>query len=285
MANGGWSMSKLAQRLNRTLAAGLIATALGACAATPPPADFEAGYRAYQRSDFQAALAIWRPLAESGHALAQYNLGLMHAEGRGLAQNRNLAVAWLGKAAAQGVPEAAFNLAGLRLAGAKPDYQAARRLLQAAAEAGLARAQHSLAKLYEYGLGGPSDDERAFHHFSLAAAQGHLGAMYNLGKVYRDGRGVTADEATSIKWFRAAGEAGYAKGQAKLGDRYAKGRGVPLDDLRAFFWTTLAARQGLPSAVEKLPGRKAKLTVEQLREAERRLGDFKPETGPTRKTE
>ena len=80
-------MSKLIQRLDRWLAAGLIAAALGACAATPPPADFDAGYRAYQRSDFQAALAIWRPLAESGHALAQYNLGLMHAEGRGLAQN------------------------------------------------------------------------------------------------------------------------------------------------------------------------------------------------------
>ena len=219
-------MSTFTQRLDRALAAGLIAAMLGACVAAPPPGDFDAGYQAYQKGDFQAALAIWRPLAESGHAVAQYNLGLMHAEGRGLAQNRELAIGWLDKAAAQGVPEAAFNLAGLHLASTKPDYAATRRLLGIAADAGLDRAQHSLAKLYEYGLGGPKDAGRAFQYFSQAAKRGHLGAMYNLGKIYRDGRGIVADEAASIEWFRAAATAGYAKGQAKLGDRYARRLGV-----------------------------------------------------------
>ncbi len=239
---------------------------------------FEVGYRAYQDGDFATALDYWRPLAESGYALAQYNLGLMYAEGRGLDQDPEQAKAWLAKAAAQGVPEAAFNLAGFHLAGAEPDYRAARPLLEAAAEAGLRRAQHSLAKLHEYGLGGPKDPKQAYRYFSRAAAQGHLGAMYNLGKVYRDGRGVAADEALSIRWFRAAAEAGYAKGQAKLGDRYAEGRGVPQDDLEAYVWTALAARQGLPRADEKAAARKGKLSAARLSEAGRRIAEFKPQT-------
>ena len=40
-------------------------------------ADFQAGKEAYERGDDAAALREWRPLAEQGHAKAQYGLGLM----------------------------------------------------------------------------------------------------------------------------------------------------------------------------------------------------------------
>ncbi|MCH7957585.1 MAG: hypothetical protein IIB63_08540, partial [Proteobacteria bacterium] len=42
--------------------------------APPARADFEAGWRAYQRGDFPGALEAWRPLADAGDARAQFNV-------------------------------------------------------------------------------------------------------------------------------------------------------------------------------------------------------------------
>jgi TPR repeat protein len=51
-------------------------------------------------------------LAESGHAPAQFNLGLMYALGEGgLAEDKTEAVRWFRKAADQGEVKAQFNLA------------------------------------------------------------------------------------------------------------------------------------------------------------------------------
>src|SRR5512141_852563 len=46
------------------------------CLVVPAWADFEAGMDANTRGDYATALREWRPLAEQGDALAQYNLGV-----------------------------------------------------------------------------------------------------------------------------------------------------------------------------------------------------------------
>ena len=43
--------------------------------ATSTQAGVDEGLTAYQRGDYQAALKVWRPLAEQGDAQAQHNLG------------------------------------------------------------------------------------------------------------------------------------------------------------------------------------------------------------------
>ncbi len=50
-------------------------------------ADFQAGLDTAERVDYAAALKEWRPLAEQGHAKAQYNLGVMYDDGEGVAQD------------------------------------------------------------------------------------------------------------------------------------------------------------------------------------------------------
>ena len=50
-------------------------------------ADYQAGFYAYDRGDYATALKEWRPLAEQGHAKAQYNLGIMYDDGEGVAQD------------------------------------------------------------------------------------------------------------------------------------------------------------------------------------------------------
>ncbi len=64
---------------------------------------FDEGVAAYDRGDYATALKEYRPLAEQGHAAAQYNLGLMYANGKGVPQDFIQAHMWLNLAAAQSV--------------------------------------------------------------------------------------------------------------------------------------------------------------------------------------
>ena len=262
------------------LKAALVALLTGCWLAAPAgAADFAAGYAAYQRGDFAAALSEWRPLAEAGDAKAQFNLGVMYDEGKGVVRSRAMTVEWWERAAAQQMPLALHNLAHLYLGGgdgAEPDYDRARELLQQATKLGLPRSTYTLGKMYEYGLGSPRDDAKAVELFKLAAERGFDRAQYNLGKMYRDGRGVPRDPTAAVRWFRAAAEQGYGKAQSHLGRRLAKGEGVPRDDVEAYKWTALAAAQGVRAARDNLLALKARMSDEQIAEGERLKNDFKP---------
>ncbi len=96
---------------------------------------FEDGYDAYQRGDFATARKLWTELAEAGEVRAQYNLGIIYDEGRGVAANRDAARQWWRKAAEQNLPEALHNLATSYLFGvdAKDDHAEALGLLVQAA--------------------------------------------------------------------------------------------------------------------------------------------------------
>ena len=64
--------------------------------------DYDAGLKAYSVGDYEAALEEWRPSAEQGDALAQYNLGFMYSNGEGVPQDYAEAVKWYRMAAEQG---------------------------------------------------------------------------------------------------------------------------------------------------------------------------------------
>ena len=73
-------------------------------------ADFNKGLMAAHLGDFKTALAEWTPLAEQGHDTAQYHLGVMHDNGKGVPENDKTAVKWYTLAAEQGHAKAQFNL-------------------------------------------------------------------------------------------------------------------------------------------------------------------------------
>ena len=115
----------------------LIAVFLVALAA-PAWADFQAGFDAYERGDYTTALKEYRPLAEQGDAVAQFNLGVMYGKGEGVPQDYVAAVKWYRKAAEQGD----------------------------------AVAQSILGVMYGLGEGVPQDYVQAHMWFNLAVAQG-----------------------------------------------------------------------------------------------------------------
>ncbi|MGB7369299.1 MAG: sel1 repeat family protein, partial [Methylovirgula sp.] len=63
---------------------------------------FEDGLAAFKRSDYATALRLWRSLADQGNADAQYNLGVMYANGQGVPQDYAEAAKWYRLAADQG---------------------------------------------------------------------------------------------------------------------------------------------------------------------------------------
>ena len=94
-------------------AAGMAATAPKkptVPAAAPAMSQFGQGVAAYDRADYATAYRMWRPLADQGHASAQYNLGVSYDNGQGVAQDYAAAVSWYRKAADQGNASAQSNL-------------------------------------------------------------------------------------------------------------------------------------------------------------------------------
>ena len=58
----------------------------------------------------RAGLVALTAMADQGNVSAQYNLGLMYAQGQGVPQDDAAAASWLRKAADQGYASAQFNL-------------------------------------------------------------------------------------------------------------------------------------------------------------------------------
>ena len=80
-------------------------------------ADFQKGLAAAQKGDFATALREWKPFAELGNAVAQYNLGLMYLNGNGVLQNYKNALKWFRLSAEQGYAASQNNLAVMYVKG------------------------------------------------------------------------------------------------------------------------------------------------------------------------
>ena len=121
-----------------SLALPLLAASLGA----PAAASVKDGVEAWQKGDYQSAVAQWRPLAVAGDPDAQFNLGQAYKLGRGVPSDLDQAEAWYRRAAKQGHLQAEDNL-GLVLFTAGRREEAMPFIAQSAAR-GEPRAQYVL---------------------------------------------------------------------------------------------------------------------------------------------
>ena len=148
-------------------AACVIAIALGKPAAAGP---LEDGRDSYREKEYAKAAQLWRPLAESGDATAQYFLGSLFAEGKGVPQNDATAFQWFLRAANQGNADA----------------------------------QYDVGASFAAGTGVNQSDAQAAKWFRRAADQGMVFAQLNLGLLYAAGKGVPRDSVEAFKWLKIA---------------------------------------------------------------------------------
>lgn len=152
----------------------------------------------------QKALLELVKLAEQGNDLAQYYLGMLHAEGKGVLKDDHKALEYYRKAskfeqtnyldlliilAEQGNFEAQ-NLLGDRYKegiGVKKNYQEALNWYVKSAEQGFVPAQHNLGLIYTFGLGGvPRNYIEAYMWWNLAAKiQGDKKALRRLNSIQK----------------------------------------------------------------------------------------------------
>ena len=209
------------------LLAAVVFSALNVAVIAEP---LDEGLAALNAGKPERALELWKPLAEKGDFNAQFYMGQLYREGKG-------------------VP---------------PDPREAARWFQKAADQGQASAQNNLAYFYATGLGVPKSDEIAYKWLVLAAAGGHADAKRNielfasrltpealaetearLGWMYQTGWKVTRqDSKEAAHWYLSAALRGHAVAQNNIADMYARGEGVDFNLAEAYRWYAASAMQG-----------------------------------------
>jgi uncharacterized protein len=141
-------------------------------------ADWSETKTAYDEGDFAKAYDEFRALAEKGNADAQWNLGAMYQNGKGVPQDYVEAVKWFRKAADQSLAAAQYDLGVMYYGGTgvPQDYAEAFKWLSRAGEQGSADAQYVLGVMYLDGIGVERNAMEAHICFNLAAAGGNLEA-------------------------------------------------------------------------------------------------------------
>ena len=219
--------------------------------------DYQDGVDAFDKKDFKAALKKLKPLAEKGHAKAQYKLGEMYGYGIGVPQDYKEAAKWYQLAGEQGFANAQFRLGFLyeNGKGVPQDYKKAVKWLLKSAEQKNIKAQRLI---------------RASYHklHKEVAEQGDSYAQRFLGDSYYLGLEVTQDYAEAAKWYKKAAEQGDSVSQIILGAMYEKGKGISKDFVEAYKWFSISGETGNGRMyIEKLG--KRKMTTAQIAEAQK----------------
>jgi hypothetical protein len=143
-----------------------LLTLFALCFSCLVEAGLDEGVAAMERNDYEAAFREFQPLADQGVAEAQFMLGLLYSDGRGVAKNPAKAVS----------------------------------LYRDAAEQGLAHAQHSLGDMYFLGVGVAENNAEAMNWYERAAKQGHPQAQFNLASMYSVGSGRAQSLVLAYMW-------------------------------------------------------------------------------------
>ena len=191
--------------------------------------------------------------------------------------------------------------------GPQPDLSEVRKWYEKAAEGKNGDALLALARFADGGIGIEASAEKGTDLTYQATVAGNLVAMNEMGVRYQRGQGIRKDNVAAVGWFLAAAEAGLPSAMVNLGNCYETGNGVPKNYDRAGSHYASAAKSGFPmgqfclarlfeeghgtkqnltfayvnyfraaaggvtAAVEKRDAIKAKLSADELKEAEKLL--------------
>ena len=115
---------------------------------------------------------------------------------------------------------------------------------------------------------------------SLAETSDHGMAQYYLAMMYLRGEGTGQSYEEAAKWFRKSAEQRVKQAQYRLAELYMKGRGVPKDYEYAYAWYRLGAEHKHKKSANALASARAKLSAEELEEAEKLARKLIRQLGP-----
>ena len=164
----------------------------------------------------------------------------------------------------------------------KGDFANAMKLYLSAANGGVPYAMYNIGIMYFDGKGVDRSYVLAMKWYRQAAEKNYPHAQHALGTMYEKGQGVKRDVAEAVKWYTMAADQGYLLAQNNLGVIYTTGdTGVAPNLVQAHLWFNLASKED-SSAGSRRDRLKAKMTPEQLAEAEKLAKDWKPKYPKTK---
>jgi TPR repeat protein len=125
--------------MNATLRMSLAAAGLIFALSAHAEGEYDEAVKVYGCADYPKAYNLFKPLADKGDALSQFQVGMMTEQGQGTEASFEKAYPWYKKAADQGMADAYF----------------------------------ALGQLYARGLAVPQDVVQAYAMFDLAVRGGH----------------------------------------------------------------------------------------------------------------
>lgn len=205
--------------------------------------------------DFRLVKMLSLEAAAKGSAAAEFRLGILYQEGKGVKVNERKAVQYFTQAAMKAHYGAHYKLGMAYYDGKGVDADLAKAvdLFKTSATHGNKDAMFMLGALYRDGEGVPADLKSSMHWLRLAVESKSIEAMNELGTIYMHGQGhVDIDEAQAFSLFQEAAVCGLSAAQYNLADCYLGGVGVEKNLPKALRWFKEAAVQGDADAQFKL---------------------------------
>jgi len=265
-------------RLYRRMRSLCLASAL-ALASPAALADIPAAIKAIASGNYGEATAQLIPLAEAGDARAQVLLGQVLRNPANPQKAQDASYRWFEKAAEQNDAEALFWLGTMhRLGESVPrSPEQAVKHWQKSAEAGYPAGQAALAQALIAGDGIAQDAVEAVRLARLAAERGNPLGQVVLARAYLKGEGgLTRSLNEFLRWTRMAANQGNRSSMEILAVSFHTGAGVPQDYIQAHMWANLAASRGSASAMKLREELAAKMTTEQIAEAQKAASRWRP---------
>lgn len=239
----------------RKLALILFLGAAGACLHAPAWADLASGKQAYENKNYALALSELGAEAKRDKPEAMHLLGMMYADGSGVARDNARALDWFRKAAALNYGPS----------------------------------QGMLGMFYAQGRGVARDNAKSLEWTRAAAENGDALSQYMMGMRSLDGLGMPRDPDGAVTWFGSAAEQNYALAQYAMGvllafGPNAQGEAKQARELRVegAKWLILAVRRkspDVPNGQAKYDELKKRMGPAEIAAAEERAGKWRPAAG------
>jgi uncharacterized protein len=190
--------------------------------------DLKKAKRAYRSGNYERAMRFFRRASEDGNIVADWYLGHMYRQGRGVPRDDAAAFTYYSRVADHYDPD-------------ERDQNRLRIVVDA------------LVRIADYQRMGsvnagikPNAQLAARTYLKIATAYGHPAAQFALGVMSIKGQGMKKNPQQGLKWLIAAARKRHAPAEAFLGELYWEGKLVRADRTRAVMWYLLARQSARP---------------------------------------
>ncbi len=170
---------------------------------------YDNGIDSYKHGKFKKAMDSFQIASNNDDNRAMLVIGIMYANGDGVAKDQIKYAKWITKAANAGNEHAWTKLGNLYAS--KEDYKNAYKWFLKAANKGDVKAAYNLGYFYTGGLGVKMDLKEAFKWYNISAKAGNIDAQLNLGFACISGHGTKKDLKQAAFWIKKAKDTGSSK--------------------------------------------------------------------------